>query len=229
MTKSHAAERSDYQTPEVLDFVRRRMAVESKDHQHVMEAMRREGLPAISIGPMEGRILELLVRACGARKAVEIGTLGGYSALWIAAALPANGRLWTFEYDVKHAQVAEACLKEAGLSKKVTVIHGDANETLHKIEPLGPFDFCFIDADKVSYPRYLRWAAKNLRPGGVVAADNAYLFGRIHLKPEAAGEDAPAVRAIHEFVRLLTDESEFASCAMIPTGEGLAVGIKKQI
>ena len=220
-------QRNEYQTPEMTAFVQDRLAVESRHHARVLEAMAAAGLPAINIGPLEGRVLEFLVRSCGAKRAVEIGTLGGYSALWIAGGLPPSGKLYTLEFDPKHADVAEDCLKDAGLSKKVSVIRGDAKETLKKIEPLGPFDFVFIDADKVGYSFYLHWAAKNLRSGGVVALDNAYLFGKLHLKPSEAGEDAPAVRSMHEMLRLLSDESEFASCAMIPTGEGLAVGIKK--
>lgn len=225
-TAKHS-QRTDYQTPELMEFVAGRLAVEGRHHQRVLQEMEAHGLPPINIGPLEGRLLEFLTRTCGAKRAVEIGTLGGYSAMWIAGALPPSGRLYTFESDPKHAEVAERCLSEAGLARKVTVVRGDAALTLGKIEPLGPFDIVFIDADKVSYPKYLKWAAKNLRPGGIVAADNAYLFGKVHLRPAQAGEDAPAVRAMHEFLRLLADESEFAACAMIPTGEGLAVAIKK--
>ena len=223
----HDETRRDYQSPELLAFVRERLAVEDQHHARVLAEMRAQGLPPINIGPMEGRLLEFLVRSCGAKKAVEIGTLGGYSAMWIARALPPHGRLYTLEAEPKHAAVAEASLAEAGLSRIVSVMVGDAAESLKKLEKLGPFDFCFIDADKTGYPKYLRWAAKNLRSGGIVAADNAFLFGKVHLKPEDAGDDAAAVRAMRDFLHHLADESEFVSCAMIPTGEGLAVGIKK--
>ncbi len=217
---------TDYRSPELEAFVRERLAVEDKHQARVIAEMRSQGLPPINIGPLEGRLLEFLARSCGARKAVEIGTLGGYSAMWISRGLPAHGRLYTLEIDPKHAEVAETCLADAGLSKKVNVMLGDAQDSLKKLEKLGPFDFCFIDADKVGYPKYLRWAARNLRPGGIVVADNAYLFGKLHLRPEDAGEDGPAVRAMRDFLRLLSDESEFSSCAMIPTGEGMAVAVK---
>ncbi len=224
--QKHIENRNDYQTPDLLDYIQRGMAPEDERYRHMLDQMQKAGLPAIHIGAMEGKLLQFLVHSCHAQKAVEVGTLGGYSALWIADALVAKGRLYTLESGPATAALAERSFKTVGISEKVSIVVGDANETLKTIEPYGPFDFCFIDADKVSYPNYLLWAAGHLRKGGIVAADNAYLFGKVHLDPNTAGPDAPAVSAMQKFIKMLTDPSQFSSCAMIPTGEGLAVGMK---
>lgn len=218
--------RNDYRLPELMEFASRLMGPEEPRLKQIRLDTPKRGLPPISIGPEEGRILEVLARLCGARKAVEVGTLAGYSACWIARALPEEGILHTLEYDPKHAAVARENIRRAGFARQVVVHEGPALDTLPKLSAEGPFDFCFIDADKPNYPRYLRWAAKNLRPGGLAVGDNAYLFGKLHLKPEQAGEDAAGVAAMREFLKLMADARTFSACAMIPTGEGLAVAIR---
>ncbi len=200
------------------------MAPETQRHRTILDRMWAAGLPPIQIRPMEGKLLQFL--SCNAQKAVEIGTLGGYSACWIADALAEGGRLYTFEADPDYAELALSSFQQVGIAEKVSIVVGDANETLKTIEPFGPFDFCFIDADKISYPHYFRWAARHLRVGGIVAADNAYLFGKVHLNPDKEPEDAPAIRAMQEAIDILTNPSYFSVCTMIPTGEGMAVGIK---
>ncbi len=114
----------------------------------VMAAIPARGLPAITIKPEEGRFLQFLVRATGARRIVEIGTLGGYSGIWMARGLPADGKLITLELDPKHAAVAREHFALAGVSAQVEIREGDARQTLHQLSAEGPFDFCFIDADK---------------------------------------------------------------------------------
>ncbi|HXT02368.1 MAG TPA: O-methyltransferase, partial [Elusimicrobiota bacterium] len=158
---------------------------------------------------------------------VEVGTLAGYSACWLARALPAGGALHTVEYDPKHAAVARENIARAGLSSKVTVHEGAGTAVLPTLEKHGPFDLCFIDADKGGYPGYARWAAKNLRSGGLVVCDNAYFFGQLHEELPQSNERAPQAAAMRECLRLLTDESTFSSCAMIPTGEGMAVAVRR--
>lgn len=219
--------RGEYRTPELLGLVSGIMAPEDAVLKKIRAETALRGLPPISIGPDEGKILDFLVRACGAKKAVEVGTLAGYSACWIARALPASGRLHTLEYDGRHAAVARDNIKQAGLAGKVTVIEGSAVETLPGLEPSGPFDFCFIDADKANYPNYLRWAVQNVRSGGIVVGDNAYLFGKLHLNPEQAGEDRGGVHAMRAFLKIMANRTVFSSCAMLPTGEGMAVAVRK--
>ncbi|MBI5631634.1 MAG: O-methyltransferase [Elusimicrobia bacterium] len=199
---------------------------ESEVLRQIHEETPKKGIPPIHIGAEEGQILHFLVQACSAVKAVEIGTLAGYSACWIAQALPENGALYTLEFNPKHAAAARENIRKAGLNSKISVEEGAALELLPALAAQGPFDFCFIDADKVNYPSYLRWAVENVRPGGIVAGDNAYLFGKLHLAPKDAGEDAAGVPAMREFLKLMADPQYFSSCAMLPTAEGLAVAVR---
>ena len=176
-----------------------------------------EGIPAIQVGPSEGKLLNLLLRLAGAKKVVEVGTLVGYSALHIARALPADGHLWSVEFDPKHAAIARANLDAAGLGGKVDVLEGPGVDVLPTIAGHGPFDAVFIDADKVNYHHYGRWAVANLRPGGIVLGDNAYLFGEL-LDDSDRGR---AMRAFHEHVAATCDS------VCIPTPDGLVLGIKR--
>ncbi len=139
------------------------------------------GLPQIDVSPPHGKLLHLLARMAGARKALEIGALGGYSAIWIARALPLDGRLVTLEADENHASIARENVARAGLTEKVDIRLGPALDILPKIEAegLGPFDFVFIDADKSNNENYLAWALRLSRPGTVIVVDNVVREGAI--------------------------------------------------
>ncbi len=180
----------------------------------------RQGLPAISVRPFEGRLLQLLVYMTGAKKVVEIGALAGYSGSWIARALPADGKLYTLEKSSKHAAVARASFERTGVSGKVELLEGDAHDLLKKLTTKAPFDMVFIDADKGSYPAYLTWAVDNLRPGGLVAAHNAFRSGRV-ITPEAEDD-----RAMDAFNRALGNNPHLESM-ILAIGDGMAVGVKK--
>ena len=149
--------------------------------REIRERSIREGLPAIAVGRFDGLHLEVIARAIGALKAVEIGTLGGYSGVCLLRGMGAHGVLHTFEYSEKHARVATESFHKARLGSRAHIHVGPALQTLREIEAEAPFDLVFIDADKVSYPAYLAWAADHLREGGVVLADKAFGFGEIHL------------------------------------------------
>ncbi|WP_429841882.1 O-methyltransferase [Brevibacillus sp. FIR094] len=139
------------------------------------------GLPAIDVAPNQGKFLHLLARIQGARSILEIGTLGGYSTIWLARALPADGRLITLEYDPKHAEVAQSNITRAGLDQIVEVKVGLALDSLiqlHK-ENQGPFDLIFIDADKKGNPDYFQWALKLSRKGTVIITDNVVRSGQV--------------------------------------------------
>jgi caffeoyl-CoA O-methyltransferase len=183
----------------------------------------RAGLPDIQVAPLDARHLEVLVRACGARTAVEIGTLAGYSGLSLLRGLGPGGVLHTFELDPAHADVARETFRRAGLLDRARIHVGRAADELPKIEGEGPFDLCFIDADKESYPAYLDWAARNLRPGGVVLADNAFAFGT--LREPLGAESSAATRAMNAFHERLAGSGEFRA-TVLPTGEGLAMGVR---
>lgn len=224
----HAAQDSAYRTKPLLDFVTGLVAREEPALRAIRETTVAKGLPPISVGPDEGRMLHFLASSIGAKKIVEVGTLAGYSAAWLAKALPAGGTLHTIEFDPKHARVARENLAAAGLAAKATVHEGAGSAVLPTLEKYGPFDLCFIDADKTGYADYARWASKHVRSGGLVILDNAYLFGNLHRDDLPAGhEDIPKVAPMRAALRLLCDETLFSSCAMIPTGEGMAVAVRR--
>jgi caffeoyl-CoA O-methyltransferase len=176
-----------------------------------------DGVPAIMLGPSEGRLVELLLRLAGARRVVEVGTLVGYSAIRLARALPADGHLWTIEFDPRHAELARANLAAAGLADRVTVCVGAGVDVLPTLEAHGPFDAVFLDADKVSYPAYGRWALRHLRPGGLLLGDNAFLFGELL----ADDERGRAMREFHALTAAACDS------VCIPTPDGLVLGVKR--
>lgn len=180
----------------------------------------REGLPAIAVGRFDGLHLEVLARLLSARKAVEIGTLGGYSGVCLLRGMREEGVLHTFELDAHHAEVARESFRKAGVAKRARIHIGPAKEKLREVEDQGPFDLCFIDADKTGYPAYLDWAARHLRIGGALLADNAFGFGGV-AKPD--GDEG--VRALRRFNEELARGGRFRA-TMIPTEEGLALGVK---
>lgn len=141
----------------------------------------REGLPAIELAPTHAKLLHLLARMVGARRVLEVGTLGGYSTTWLARAVPADGTVVTCEFEPHHAQVAERNLANAGLADRVQVRVGAALDTLESLvdEGADPFDFVFIDADKANNPHYFEWALKLTRSGSVIVCDNVVRGGRV--------------------------------------------------
>ncbi len=159
------------------------------------------GLPPINVAPNQGKLLQLLAQSQRARRILEIGTLGGYSTIWLARALPADGRLITMEFDPKHAEVARANLSHAGLSGIVEVRVGSAIDLLPRLhaEGGGPFDLIFIDANKDGYPEYFSWALKLSRKGSVIIADNVVRKGTV---VDAGSPDAnvQGVRRMNEIV-----------------------------
>ena len=200
-----------------LDFVSRVHASHDEGLAGAFDAPASEDMPAIMVGPSEGKLLELMVRLAGATKVVEIGTLAGYSAIRMARALPDGGHLWTFEYDPRHAEVARANIARAGLADRVDVMVGAALEQLPSIESHGPFDLVFVDADKGNYDNYGRWARAHLRPGGLLVGDNAYLFGKLMEESDTGA----AMRRFHE------ETAEAFDSVCVPTPDGMVIGIKK--
>ena len=201
----------------ILEWVARIHAPHDEALQAAYDAPGREEMPAIQVGPSEGKLLSLLLRMVGARKVVELGTLAGYSAIHLARALPPGGRLWTVEADPRHAKVARGALAKAGLDDRVEVVVSRAADVLADLERHGPFCAVFLDADKESYEQYGRWAARNVRRGGLLLADNAFLFG------ELLADDARAqgMRRFHETAR------EAFDTVCIPTPDGLLLGVKR--
>ncbi len=206
-----------YATPEVLEYVNRVHAPHDVGLQQAFDAPQSSGVPAIQVGTSEGRTLQLLLRLIGARRVVEIGTLVGYSAIWIARALPKDGRLISLEKDPRHAEIARANLVAAGVGAQVDVRVGEAVQLLDALEGEGPFDAVFIDADKISYDQYGRFAARSVRKGGLLLGDNAYLFGRL-CDDDLEGQ---AMRRFHEEAAVAFET------VCLPTPDGLLLGIKR--
>jgi caffeoyl-CoA O-methyltransferase len=202
------------------DYVSELYVNEDEVLKGIQAEAERQQMPAISVRPFEGRLLQFLVYSTNAKKVIEIGALAGYSGTWIARALPADGRLYTLEKSSKHAAVAHASFERAGVSGKVELLEGDAQDSLKKLASKGPFDLIFIDADKPGYPAYLAWSVENLRPGGMVAAHNAFRNGRV-IAPESDDD-----RAMGAFNRALAAEPRLESF-ILAIGDGMAVGVKK--
>lgn len=175
--------------------------------------------PSIQVSAEAGRLLALLVRAVGATRVLEIGTLFGYSGIWIARQLPPGGRLDTIEIEPLHADAAEHWFERAGLSDRVVVHRGAALDVLATLR--GPYDIAFIDADKQPYAEYARLALERLRPGGLMIADNAIRQGRI--VEGGVSADVDGIRAMHD---LLAADSDLVATTL-PVGDGMALAVKK--
>jgi caffeoyl-CoA O-methyltransferase len=186
------------QLEQIDDYIENLFSRNDPVLQAALEDSERNGLPAINVSANEGRLLYMLARISGARRILEIGTLGGYSTIWLARALPQDGSLLSLEYSPKHAQVASANIARAGLAGKVEVRVGAGLDLLPQIADRGegPFDLFFIDADKVSYPGYLQWAIRLSRPGSVILSDNLIRDGLV-LNPPADDENAVAIAAFN--------------------------------
>ena len=192
-----------------------------------LESSTAAGLPAINVTPNQGKLLHLLARAAGARAILEIGTLGGYSTIWLARALPAGGKVVTLEADPKHAEVARANLARANLAGVVDVRVGAALDTLPQIARggLGPFDLFFIDADKANIPHYFKWAVELSRPGSVIIVDNVVRGGAVL---DASSAD-PNVQGVRRFNELVAAERRVSATAIQTVGskgyDGFAIAL----
>lgn len=203
----------------LADYVRALFAPEDAALQQARSARERAGMPAIAVPPETGRFLQVLLTAIGARRVLEIGTLGGTSAIWMARAMGSIGRIVSLEIDPAHAAVARSVLADAGLGERVEIRVGRALDLLPTLAAAS-FDAAFLDADKESLPAYLEAALRLVRPGGLVIADNALRAGRV-LEPES--EDA-GVRGVQEFNRLLARDPRITG-TVVPVGDGVAVGV----
>lgn len=188
-------------------------------------AQRAAGMPGIEVAPLAGKLLHLLARISGARRVLEIGTLGGYSTIWLARALPDDGEVVTIEAEPAHAELARANLARAGVADRVDVRVGMAVDVLPGLVGEAPFDLVFIDADKQSNTRYLEWAARLGRPGSVVVVDNTARAGEI-VRDDS---DDPMVRGTRAALEMLGADARFDATALQTVGikgwDGVAIAL----
>lgn len=175
------------------------LVVEDEALAAAQRACEAAGLPDIAVATNQGKLIHMLARLVGARRILEIGTLGGYSTIWLARALPAGGRVVSLEHEPRHAQVAQAAIARAGLADVVDVRVGAALDSLPALVDEEPFDFFFIDADKVNNPYYLEWAMELGRPGALVVLDNVVRGGKV-LDPDVDAPDVTGTRAAIEMI-----------------------------
>ena len=180
----------------------------------VLQNNQRAGLPPIDVAANQGQLLALLVRITGARRVLEIGTLGGYSTLWMARELPEDGRVITLEYSPQHASVARENLRLAGVADRVEVIEGPALDSLAALEDSPPFDLVFIDADKPNNPRYLEWVMRHARSGTLIVGDNVVRDGEVC---NAASRDA-SVQGVREFIAMIGRDPRLTATALQTVG-----------
>jgi predicted O-methyltransferase YrrM len=203
------------------DYLATLFAPEDEVLAALREEADRSGLPPIAISADTGRLLQVLLTAIGARRVLEVGTLGGYSSIWMARALPPGGRILSIEIEARHAEFARRWLVRARVHDRVEVIVGRALDVLPSLDGES-FDAVFLDADKEPLPTYLEWALRLVRPGGLILADNALWGGRV-LDERVTDE---ATLAVREFNRRFASDPRLISI-LVPTHDGVAIGVVK--
>jgi caffeoyl-CoA O-methyltransferase len=184
-------------------------AAEDEGLQYALAAAKEAGLPEIQISPVQGKFLQLLAVACQARKILEIGSLAGYSGIWLARSLPEDGRMITLEVNPHHAEVVRSSFARAGVGNRAEVRVGRALDLLPHLESAAPFDLVFIDADKPPYPQYLDWALRLTRPGSIIVADNCIRSGAaLH----QSNDEATA--GLFEYNRRIASDPRLVSLAL---------------
>lgn len=215
--------------PEALNpresYIQSLYAEEDEGLKAIRDRLMTAGRWGVNIGAAEGRLMQVLIGMIGAKKVVEIGTLFGYSGVWISRALPADGRLYTIERDHDCVRMARKAFEECGVVGKTQILEGDATDKLKTLESEGPFDLVFIDANKSAYVEYLVWATANVRQGGLIVADNTLLGGVVveNEKPESCSNRQWG--EMRKFNELIADRTKYDS-VIVPTREGLTIARK---
>ncbi len=216
---------------QVDNYIRGLLAPEDKALTDTIKSLDAEGLPQHSVSANQGKFLQVMMIACNAKNVLELGTLGGYSTIWIARALPPNGKVITIEIDKHHADVAQKNIDNAGVSQKVDVRVGKALDILAQIsvEIDEPFDMIFIDADKPPYTEYFRYALKLSRPGTLIICDNVIREGKI-LDNHSSDEK---VKGVQRFNKMLSENKEVTATILHTVGvkeyDGMAIAVVNRI
>lgn len=210
-------------TDELYDYIIDTFAQEDDLLKRMPAEAEAKGIPQIHISPEQGKFLQVMMAAVGAKRVLEVGSLFGYSTLWMARALPAGGKLIALELDPKHAQATSDNIRAAGLAHCVDVRVGDARESLAHLDDEGPFDLAFIDADKAGYVDYIDHALRLVRKGGMIIGDNASANGGVWQTNPPAGE-RDYVSHIRAFNQRMATEPRLISL-LVPISDGMCVGI----
>lgn len=205
---------------QLSQYIRNLFVEEDQTLQQIRERKPQENLPPHDVNPEEGRFLQLLVRACDAKRAVEFGTLVGYSSIWIARGLAPEGKLFTFEKEQLCVDIAKENFVKANVASLIEIICGDAH-TLAENLTQAPFDFVFIDAEKSGYISYFDWAVEHTRLGGLIVAHNAFLHRTI-LEADTSDEGVKAMQMFHKHVAT----SKRVMASVFPAGDGTLVAVK---
>lgn len=214
MTQQHL-NNAQQQWHEVDQYVNERLHLKQGLFEQILERNRKANLPPIDVSPAQGALLQQLITMSGARRVLEIGTLGGYSTIWMAQALPQDGQVVTLELQENHAAVARINFEQAGVYERIEQRTGEALEQLQQLadEKVEPFDFIFIDADKPNNPAYLKWALHFSHPGTVIFADNVVREGEVI---DQHSTD-PRIHGVRQFYDLIHDEPRLRSVTTIQT------------
>ena len=213
------------QKDDLLDYIRETFAPEDavlRDAKARLAA-HDSHLVGIQVGAEEGKLLQLLIKLAGVNSVIEVGSLAGYSAVWMARALGEGGVVHAINKDAQHYELLQETIRQSALNIQPHL--GDAREILKTLEANAPYDMIFIDADKGGYVDYLNWAEKHIRKGGLIIGDNTLLFGHVNAKEKPEGTSQRAWSAMREFNERLSDSSRYDSI-LIPTLEGLTVARK---
>ncbi len=205
---------------ELYQYIVETFAQEDEILKSVVTETEEKGFPMIQVSPENGKFLQLLIRMISAKSVLEIGTLTGYSAIWMARGLPEGGKLTTLEINERHAETARKYFKKAGLEKKAEVLVGDALELIDKLSG-ERFDFVFIDADKERYPQYLERAVRITNKGGIICADNTLRDGQVVMKEPDKG-----TKGIQIFNRMMAEDKRLYSL-LVPISDGVTLGMVK--
>lgn len=227
MTNSTQLEQQAKTRHDIEEAIRERFAPEDEGLRHALASARKAGLPEIQISPLQGRFLQLLAAACNAQKILEIGSLAGYSGIWLARSLHTGGRLISLEVSPAHAEVVRNSFTHAGVADRAEVRVGKALDLLPRLTSEAPFDLIFIDADKAPYPQYLEWALRLARPGSIIVADNCIHGGKVFQPSEDESN-----RGIAEYNRRIATDPRLVSL-LLPMDEdytdGFAVSVVKSV
>lgn len=215
------SERPTLVTDAHFRYLAERTVQEDKLLSDLKAAALAAGIPAIWIAPEQASFMQILLRLRRAKTVVEVGTLAGYSAIWMARALPRTGRVKTIEINPAFADFAEQWIRKSNVRGRVEVLRGDARAVMPRIRSASA-DAVFLDADKAGYPVYLKEALRILRPGGLVMADNAFAFGEL-FSPDPQDRET---RAVREFNEIIAKERRLQG-VIVPLGDGLWVGVKR--